>query len=52
MIQNIQIINQCTGGTLPVAGGLLDQSAYYLAMKTALDSDEARIKNEPQQGRR
>ena len=46
MVRDIQIINQCTGGTLPVAGGLLDQSAYYLALKTAMDSDEARIRND------
>ena len=50
MISNIQIVNQCSGGVLPVSGGLLDQSAYYLALKTALDADESQINNDRNKG--
>lgn len=46
MICDIQVVSQCTGGVLPVAGGLLNQTAYYLALKSTLEADENLIQAE------
>lgn len=46
MIDDINVVTQCRDGTLPVAGGLLDQSAYYLALSSALEREQNLIESE------
>ena len=43
MIEAINTASLCGGGILPVAGGLMDQSDWFLNLWQSLKSDEARI---------
>lgn len=45
LIQDIRIVT-ATEQHLPVAGGLLDQSAWWFELKTLLKSEENLIENE------
>lgn len=36
----------CDNGSLPVGGGLLDQSSWFLTLWQTLRSEEVRIENE------
>lgn len=46
MTEAINIAGLCGNGTLPVAGGLLNQSAWFLSLWQSLKSEVARIENE------
>lgn len=39
----INVAGLCGGGTLPVSGGLMDQSAWFLSLWQTLQSEEAMI---------
>lgn len=52
LIDDINIVSSCEGGTLPVAGGLLDQPAYFLELSTALKRDTNEIEREQSERRR
>lgn len=43
MMYDLHVISSCDG-CLPAAGGLIDQTMWYLELKTQLDRDEMRIK--------
>lgn len=45
LIQDIQVVSACEHH-LPVAGGLLDQSAWWFALRSILKSEENRIQDE------
>lgn len=49
LISDIQIVS-CSEHHLPVTGGILDQSAWWLELKTLLRNEETRIQEE--QGKR
>lgn len=42
----INMAGMCGGGDWPIAGGLLDQSAWFLSLKHELDIEVARIQSE------
>lgn len=46
IIGDINIVAACENGVLPVAGGLLDQSQYYLELSNAMKSEMALIEKE------
>ncbi len=46
LTEAINIATMCEGGTLPVSGGLLDQSAWFLSVWQELRNEEVRIENE------
>lgn len=46
MTEAINIAGLCGNGTLPVPGGLLGQSHWFLSMWQTLQSEVARIENE------
>lgn len=46
LVSAINIASLCTDGILPVAGGLMDQSAWFIDLWTALRNNEEQIKQE------
>ena len=46
----INLATMCGGGDWPVAGGLLDQSAWFLDLKQRLDNENNRIEAERNNG--
>lgn len=46
MIEAINLASMSGGGDWPVTGGLMDQSAWFLQLKQALDSDQNQIEAE------
>lgn len=39
----VNVASLCGNGTLPIAGGLMDQSAWFVSMWQTLESDTAKI---------
>jgi len=50
LIQDIQVVSACEHH-LPVAGGVLDQSAWWFELRETLRREERRIQDEQQQRR-
>lgn len=46
MSQVVTLADMVDKGVLPVAGGALDQSAWFMAAARILERDEAKIKSE------
>lgn len=46
MIESINIAGSCSNGYMPVEGGLMDQSAWFISLWQALNSDQAKIQQE------
>lgn len=46
----INTASMCGNGTLPIAGGLMDQSAWFLSVWQELRNEETRIDNERSKG--
>ena len=46
MVDAINVAGMCSNGLLPVTGGLLDQSAWFLSLLESLNSETARIEAE------
>lgn len=45
LIQDIQVVT-CSEHHLPAAGGILDQTAWWMELTTTLQSDEAKIRDD------
>ena len=52
LIQDINIVEACNSGVMPVEGGLLNQSAYWFELKSRLESDKAKIEREQAERKR
>jgi hypothetical protein len=52
MTQAINMASYAAKGHLPVVGGLLDQSAWFVDLWSTLESDQAQIDNEIAEERR
>lgn len=50
LIRAMNIAGMCGSGDWPVAGGLADQSAWFLNMKQTLSNEEAKIEKDQQDG--
>lgn len=46
LIADINIASLCVDGVLPVGGGVLDQSAWFIDLWTTLRNNEDQIKQE------
>jgi hypothetical protein len=46
MTDDINIATHASKGFLPVSGGLLDQSNWFMQLWSALDSDHAKLDSE------
>lgn len=46
MMDAVNLSGMCGKGDWPVAGGLMDQAAWFVAMKQQLDSELNRIDQE------
>lgn len=46
LIHDLNVIAMCEGGVMPVAGGVLDQSPWFLNLKRTIDGDLKRIRDE------
>ena len=46
MIEAINLASMCGQGDWPISGGLLNQSAWFLALKQQLDSEQSKIESE------
>jgi hypothetical protein len=52
LISDINIVEACNNGVMPVEGGLLNQSAYWFELKSRLESDKAKIEREQAERKR
>jgi hypothetical protein len=46
LIADINLVAQCQSGVMPVSGGLLDQPARWLELKSRLESEQSKIERE------
>ena len=46
IIADLNIVDQCRDGVLPVSGGLMDQSPYYFELTAAINREVNLIKQE------
>jgi hypothetical protein len=46
LVNDINIVAQCTSGVMPVSGGLMNQPAYWLELKTRLEGEQNQIERE------
>jgi hypothetical protein len=51
MIEAVNIAGSCSNGYMPVAGGLMDQSAWFISLWQTLNSDQAKIQSEQMERR-
>jgi hypothetical protein len=46
LIEDINTVDACQNGVLPVSGGLLDQTVYYFELSQRLKRERATIEHE------
>lgn len=52
LIDDIELIDSCGDHALPVAGGLLDQSAWFVSLRQSIKREEANIEREREKRRK
>lgn len=52
LIEDINTVDACQNGVMPVGGGLMDQSVYYLELTSRLRNERAKIEREQAERRR
>jgi hypothetical protein len=52
LIEDINTVDACANGVLPVSGGLMNQSVYYFELSNRLKTERNKIEREQAERRR